>query len=152
MVPVKGGVVRLLSEATEHGTRIAERDVDQFEAGEPEADGAFAGDPRVDDLADGLDVDLQQTGCSAVPWGLSSLSRSRSRSGRPMVVGRPFVAVLVSTRASLRIVGPLVDAVDAGRTPVLRAELTLAEGQRSRQRDVLVMKVEHRLPDHDPPP
>ena len=84
---------------------------------------------------------LQQTGCSAVPWGLSSLSRSRSRSG-----SRPW---------SPSLAGPCRAPCSGSRCragPGAEAELTLAEGQRSRQRDVLVIEVEHRLPDLDPPP
>ena len=73
----------------EHGLEIAERDVDQFEAGEPEADGACAGDPRVDDLADGQDVDLAADGCSA-GGGSSSGSRCSSASG-PQLVHRRVV-------------------------------------------------------------
>ena len=73
----------------EHGLEIAERDVDQFEAGEPEADGAFAGDPRVDDLADGLDVDLAADGVLGCAVGLAVLV------GIPITLGvASMVAVL----------------------------------------------------------
>jgi len=111
----------------EHGLEIAERDVDQFEAGEPEADGACAGDPRVDDLADGLDVDLAADGVLGCAVGLVVLVAI------PITLGvASMVAVLGGS-----LWGPCLDPCG---------------GQRSRQRDVLVIEVEHRLPDLDPPP
>ena len=135
----------------EHGLEIAERDVDQFEAGEPEADGACAGDPRVDDLADGLDVDLAADGVLGCAVGLVVLVAIPITLGVAFMVA-VLVAALVSTRAGVARIAALARAVDAEQDPGAEAELALAEGQRSRQRDVLVIEVEHRLPDLDPPP
>ena len=94
----------------EHGLEIAERDVDQFEAGEPEADGAFAGDPRVDDLADGLDVDLAADGVLGCAVGLVVLVAI------PITLGvASMVAVLGGSLSR-----PLLGQSMQSRTPVLR--------------------------------
>jgi len=68
------------------------------------------------------------------------------------VLGGVPVAALVSTRAGVARIAALARAVDAEQDPGAEAELALAEGQRSRRRDVLVIEVEHRFPDLDPPP
>ena len=94
----------------EHGLEIAERDVDQFEAGEPAADGAFAGDPRVDDLADGLDVDLAADGVLGCAVGLVVLVAI------PITLGvASMVAVLGGSLSR-----PLLGQSMQSRTPVLR--------------------------------
>ena len=67
------------------------------------------------------------------------------------VLGGVPVAALVSTRAGVARIAALARAVDAEQDPGAEAELALAEGQRSRRREVLVIEVEHRLPELDPP-
>ena len=107
----------------EHGLEIAERDVDQFEAGEPAADGAFAGDPRVDDLADGLDVDLAADGVLGCAVGLVVLVAIPITLGVASMVAvlggslsRPLSRPVRGSRGSRPLLGHSMQS----RTPVLR--------------------------------